>query len=148
MARLPKTTEDAVGELHLPEGGSVLLVGPAGGYVEATVESVGSGGTVRVQDPPPDLDAADAEVVEAPGDGHDAVVVWMGSVVLHELGDYASAVTDGGTLWTLVHSSSREFRAQVTEGEVKRYLLPLGWRQAGGAVRLEKDLSALRHVRR
>ncbi len=151
MARLPKDTDEAVALLGLSEGASMVVVAPAAGYVEAFAEAVGTKGTVLVQQPPPEVNTrkkAVKVVDDLPDDAKgDAVVVWMGAIQKHDLREYASRVVDSGALWTVLPKGTKEFRAPVTEGDVKRTLLTLGWRETK-VVTLSTDDYAVRFHRR
>lgn len=151
MARLPKNPEEAVAELGVPAEGTVLCVGPGNGYTEALAEAVGTSGKVVVREPPPDLTARKkaVEIVEdVPGDAKgDPVLLWVPPVQLTEVRDLAGHVADDGALWLVLQKGDRDFRATVTEGEAKRTMLALGWRETK-VVQLSTDDQAVRFHRR
>lgn len=151
MARVPRDPEEAVGELGIAEGATVIAVGPAEGYVEALADAVGTKGTVIVQYPPPELKTrkkAVKVVEELPSDAAgDAVVAWVPVVQVPALRELTGVVADGGALWVVLPRGGREARVPITEGELKRTLLPLGFRQTR-ALALSSDSHAVRFHRR
>lgn len=131
MTRLPKNQTEAVGELGVAGGSTVLAVGPDHGYTEAIAGVVGEGGRVVVQAPPPDLETTDGvEVVEDIPDDLvvDAVIGWVGVVPLHGVRDIARHVSEDGSLWLVLPKVERGSRASVTEGELTRAMLSAGWK--------------------
>ncbi len=151
MARVPRDPEEAVGELGIAEAATVVAVGPADGYVEALADAVGTKGTVIVQYPPPDLKTRKkaVKVVEAlPEDAKgDAVVAWVPVVQTPAIRELTEFVADGGALWVVLPRGGRDTRAPITEGELKRNLLPLGFRQTR-ALAISSDAHAVRFHRR
>jgi hypothetical protein len=132
MARLPRNPSEAVEHLGVQQGSSVIAVGPDHGFADAFAKTVGEGGTVTIQSPPPDDEVPKSvDVVEAVADDAkaDHVIGWIGVVPVHGARDLGKHVADGGSFWLVLPKVEREERANVTEGEVKRAMLSGGWRE-------------------
>lgn len=151
MARLPKNPEEAVEQLGVTEDCTVICVGPEEGYAEALAELVGTSGRVVVHQPPPDLTQRKKAIEildELPADAKgDPVLAWFPPVQLTDLRDVAEHVAPDGALWLVLQKGGRDFRATVTEGETKRAMLTLGWRETK-VVQLSTDDQAVRFHRR
>ena len=151
MAKVPGNPGEAVPQLGLSEGQTVLVVGPATAFTEALSESVGELGRVVVNDPPPDLNdpPANVEIVEElPGDiTAQSVLVWIGPVAGHLVRDFTKRVSEGGSLWVVFPRPGREKRAPVNEADVKRALLAMGWRDNRSVI-LSSDSFAVRFHKR
>lgn len=136
--------------LGVTAGQTVIAIGPDHGYARALVQEVGEGGTVVIASPPPDEDApSEAQVVdEVPAETKaDHVLAWVGVVPLHETRKLAGHVGDGGALWLVLPKAGRDKQAAVTEGDVKRAMLSVGWREVR-VVQLATDAFAVRFGRR
>lgn len=149
MTRLPKNAGDAVAELGIRAGAAVLAVAPDHGYGEALVGAVGDDGSVVIVDPAPDEDVpAKAQVAASAPDGPlDVVVAWVAVVGVRGVRDLAGRLKDDGELWAVLPKPERDAPAAVTEGELKKALMPLGWRE-GRVVGLATDSFAVRFRRR
>lgn len=150
MARVPRDVAEAVEALGVREGSTVVAVGPDHGFVEELATAVGDSGTVLVQAPPPDLDAAkNVKIVdEVPKDTKaDTVLAWLSVVPVHNARDLGEQVDEKGSLWLVIPKVDRESRAPVTEGDVKRAMLSAGWREER-VQPLSKDAFAVRFRRR
>jgi hypothetical protein len=150
MARHPKDPAEAVDELGVGVGTTVVAVGPDHGFVEALVEAVGKDGKVVVQAPPPELEkSATVEIVdEVPSDAKaDMVIAWTMVVPVHSARALGEHVNDDGSFWLVLPKVGRDDRAPVTEGDVKRAMLSSGWREERVQA-LSADAFAVRFRRR
>jgi hypothetical protein len=150
MARHPRDPAEAVEELDVREGSTVVAVGPDHGFAEALGEAVGDNGKVTVQAPPPEFEnASGVEVVdEVPADAKaDTVIAWTTVLPIHAARALGEHVNDDGSFWLVLPKVGRDDRAPVTEGDVKRAMLSAGWREERVQA-LSADSFALRFRRR
>ncbi|HVE91588.1 MAG TPA: hypothetical protein VNE62_04695 [Actinomycetota bacterium] len=151
MARVPSNPGEAVPQMDLSDGQTVLAVGPATAFLEALSEAVGEQGRVTVLDPPPDLEEspANVQVVEDLADDLTAsvVMVWIGPVPAHSVREFAKRVADGGVFWVVFPKPGRSKMAPVNEADVKRALLAMGWRDNRSVI-LSADSYAMRFHKR
>ncbi len=132
MARHPKDPAEAVDELGVGTGTTVVAVGPDHGFVEALAGAVGKDGKVVVQAPPPELEkSATVEIVdEVPADAKaETVIAWTSVVPVHSARALGEHVSDDGAFWLVLPKVGRDDRAPVSEGDLTRAMLSSGWKE-------------------